>query len=72
VRWRPAQAHHRPFFLHLPGGTDIDTTATSDTMRDLLVAAFRCDLVRSATFMLGNAGSNRAWNAVIGVVATGE
>lgn len=44
-----------------PGGTDIDTTATIDTMLDLVVAAFRCDLVRSATFMLGNAGSNRAY-----------
>ena len=44
-----------------PGGASTDTTQTIDTMLDLVVAATRCDLVRSVSFMLGNAGSNRAY-----------
>jgi hypothetical protein len=44
-----------------PGGAIVDTTAYLDTMLDLVVAAYRCDLVRTVTFMVGNAGSNRSY-----------
>ncbi len=44
-----------------PGGAVVDTTAYIDVMLDLVVAAYRCDVVRAVTFMLGNAGSNRSY-----------
>jgi len=44
-----------------PGGAVADVTAYIDTMLDLVVAAYRCDLVRSVSFMLGNAGSGRSY-----------
>ncbi|MAG58675.1 MAG: hypothetical protein CMJ83_20490 [Planctomycetes bacterium] len=35
-----------------------------DLMYDLIVLAFRADLTRTVTFMLGNAGSNRSYRAI--------
>jgi hypothetical protein len=44
-----------------PDGADEDTGAYVRQMLDLAVVAFRCDLTRVVTFMLGNGGSNRAY-----------
>jgi len=44
-----------------PEGATLDTTVYLDTLLDLVVAAYRCDVVRAVTFMLGNAGSNRSY-----------
>jgi hypothetical protein len=41
-------------------------------MSDLVVTAFRCDLTRVATFMLGNGGSGRAYTFVDPTVTGGH
>jgi hypothetical protein len=56
-----AQANQSCDVPAAPGGAVADVTAYIDTMLDLVVAAYRCDLVRSVTFMLGNAGSGRSY-----------
>jgi len=44
-----------------PEGAAVDTQEYIRQMLDLIVTAFRCDLTRVATFMLGNGGSNRPY-----------
>lgn len=44
-----------------PGG-DLGFIEKVDMMQDLMVLAMRCDATRVISFMLGNAGSNRAYN----------
>ncbi len=56
-----AQADNSCAVPQAPGGAVADVTAYIDTMLDLVVAAYRCDLVRAVTFMLGNAGSGRSY-----------
>lgn len=44
-----------------PDGASPDTEEYVRQMLDLAVVAFRCDLTRVVTFMLGNGGSNRPY-----------
>lgn len=44
-----------------PDGASADTEEYVRQMLDLAVVAFRCDLTRVCTFMLGNGGSNRPY-----------
>ena len=44
-----------------PSGIPSNRTEHAQLLLDLLVAAFRCDLTRVSSFMLGNGGSNRAY-----------
>jgi hypothetical protein len=45
-----------------PAATAADYPAQVKVMSDLMVLAMQCDSTRIITFMLGNAGSNRAYN----------
>lgn len=47
-----------------PDGIPDDVREHIKLMGDLLVMAFRTDSTRIATFMLGNAGSNRSYNEI--------
>ena len=44
--------------------TGLSFAARSRAMIDLIAIAFACDLTRVATFMLGNAGSNRSYRFI--------
>jgi hypothetical protein len=48
-------------FPERPQGADTDVETYVHQMLDLAVLALQCDLTRVATFMLGNAGSNRSY-----------
>ncbi len=48
-------------FPDRPAGVPGDVEQYVRTMCDLMVLAFKCDLTRVATFMLGNGGSNRSY-----------
>jgi hypothetical protein len=45
-----------------PAATAVDFPTQLKVMSDLMVLAMQCDSTRIITFMLGNAGSNRAYN----------
>ena len=45
-----------------PQGVPADRQTHAELLLDLMVAAFRCDLTRVGTFMLGNGGSNRVYS----------
>ena len=47
-----------------PSGVPSDRAEHAHLLLDLLVAAFRCDLTRVSSFMLGNGGSNRPYPEV--------
>lgn len=54
----------RPDDFEVPSGIPKDLQEHVRLMYDLLVLAFRTDTTRVATFMLGNAGSNRSYPQV--------
>ena len=58
-----AAAEQRPDF-DVPDQTPGDLTQHIRLMYDMMVLAFQTDTTRIATFMLGNAGSNRAYKMV--------
>lgn len=43
-------------------GAPSDLRAKTKAMLDIIALAFQCDVTRAATFMLGNAGSNRVFD----------
>lgn len=45
-------------------GPVLDYPTTVDVMHDLMVLALQCDITRVITFMLGNAGSGRAYDFI--------
>lgn len=59
-----APAEEAPPELALPEGIPADLGEHVQLMFDLMLLAFRTDTTRIATFMLGNAGSNRSYPMV--------